>query len=66
MDRLKLREIKVRPRIYYDKHRRITRRITIGGGYLHGCWLPEIKRTWGQIFIAKREGAKLAALFDKS
>lgn len=50
----------------YDRHRRIRKRSVIGGCYVSGYWLPEIKRTWGQIFVAKREGAKLAAFFNKT
>ena len=46
----------------YDRHRRIRKRITVGG-LIMGEELPEIRKTWGQVFIAKRKGKEMADYF---
>lgn len=52
----------MRTKPYYDKHRRIRKRIVIDGTK-HG--LPVIKRTWGQVFSAKQYGKKMAARMNR-
>lgn len=64
MRNLKIRMIVPREKPLYDRHRRIRKRITIGGWFM-GKYLPPIKKTWGQYFIARRRGQELAKFFSK-
>lgn len=52
-------------KLYYDRHRRIRKRLKFGGCYISGCWMPEIKRTWGEVFIAKTKAKEITKFFNQ-